>query len=128
MSGPQKNYNRFLVAIVDDDQSVCEGLESLLRSLGFRTETFTSARDFLGSPQLASVSCLILDICMPNMNGFMLQKHLSATHPVPVIFITAYADRRTEQQVRQAGAIGLLRKPFSDEALIGALGSALGDV
>jgi FixJ family two-component response regulator len=65
---------------------------------------------------------------MPNMNGFELQKHLVATHPLPVIFITAYGDRRTEQQVSEAGAIGLLRKPFSDEALIDALGSALGDV
>jgi FixJ family two-component response regulator len=126
MSGPQTNYSRFLIAIVDDDQSVCEGLDSLLKSIGFRTETFTSARDFLGSSQLPSVSCVILDISMPNMNGFELQKHLVATHPVPVIFITAYGDRRTEQQVREAGAIGLLRKPFSDEAMIGALSSALG--
>jgi FixJ family two-component response regulator len=126
MSGPQTNYSRFLIAIVDDDQSVCEGLDSLLKSIGFRTETFTSARDFLGSSQLPGVSCVILDISMPNMNGFELQKHLVATHPVPVIFITAYGDRRTEQQVREAGAIGLLRKPFSDEAMIGALSSALG--
>jgi FixJ family two-component response regulator len=128
MSGPKKHYNRFLIAIVDDDQSVCEGLESLLKSIGFRTETFASAHDFLGSPQLPNVSCLILDINMPNMSGFELQKQLVAKHPVPVIFITAHGDRSTEQQVSEAGAIGLLRKPFSDEALIDALGSAIGDV
>jgi FixJ family two-component response regulator len=126
MSGSPQNYNSFLIAIVDDDQSVCEGVENLLRSIGFRTETFNSARELLGSPQLPTISCLILDICMPNMNGFELQKHLSATHPVPVIFITAFADRGTEQQVRRAGALGPLRKPFSDEALINALSSALG--
>jgi FixJ family two-component response regulator len=126
MSGSPKSNNRFLIAIVDDDQSVCEALESLLRSIGFRTATFTSARDFLGSSQLPSVACAVLDIYMPNMDGIELQKHLIATHPIPIIFITAYGDDRMEQQVTRAGAIRLLRKPFSDEALIDALNSALG--
>jgi FixJ family two-component response regulator len=126
MSGSAKTNDSFLIAIVDDDRSVCEAIESLLKSIGFRAATFTSARDFLGSAQLTSISCVILDVCMPNMNGIELQKHLITTHPIPVIFITAYGDDRMEQQVMRAGAIRLLRKPFGDEALIDALNSALG--
>jgi two-component system response regulator FixJ len=87
---------------------------------------FTLARDFLASYRLASVGCVILDVCMPNMNGIELQRYLTAEHPIPIIFITAYGDERMEQQANPAGAIRLLRKPFSDEALIGALNEALG--
>jgi FixJ family two-component response regulator len=126
MSGSLNTNSRFLIAIVDDDQSVCEALESLLRSIGFRAATFMSAHDFLRSPELPNVSCAILDVRMPNMSGIELQRHLITTRPIPIIFITAYANSRVEQQVTQAGAIRLLRKPFSDEALIDALNSALG--
>jgi FixJ family two-component response regulator len=126
MSGSLKTNHPFTIAVVDDDHSVCEALESLLRSIGFRTVTFTSARDFLGSPQLPSVACLILDVCMPEMNGIELQRHLLAAHPIPTIFITSFGDDRMEQQVTQMGAIGFLKKPFRDETLIDALNTALG--
>jgi FixJ family two-component response regulator len=126
MSGSAKNNDRFLIAVVDDDQSVREALESLLRSLGFRVATFAAPRDFLGSPELANVSCAILDICMPSMNGIEAQRHLIAKQPIPVIFITAYGSERMERQVTRAGATRLLKKPFSDEALIDALNAALG--
>jgi FixJ family two-component response regulator len=125
MSGsPTKD--RFLIAVVDDDQSVCKAVESLLKSIGFRTATFTSARDLLGSPQLLDVSCAIVDVCMPNMNGIELQRHLLATRRTPIIFITAFGNDRMEKEVAQAGAIRLLRKPFSEEALIDALNVAIG--
>jgi FixJ family two-component response regulator len=121
----QKN-GQDLIAIVDDDQSVCEALESLLKSLGFRTAIFTSARKFLHHPQFLNVSCVILDVWMPHMGGLELQRYLVASHPIPIIFITAHQDEETREQALRAGAIGFLNKPFSEEALIDALNSALG--
>jgi FixJ family two-component response regulator len=126
MSGSPKNHKQFLIAIVDDDQSVFEGLESLLESIGFRTVTFNSARDFLASPWFPSVSCAILDVCMPNMNGIELQRYLIGTRPIPVIFITAYGGEKGEQQIIGPKAVRVLTKPFSDEALIEALNLTLG--
>jgi FixJ family two-component response regulator len=120
-----KNNNDTLVAIVDDDMYVCEAVESLLKSIGFRTATFNSAREFLDSPEFSNVSCLILDVSMPAMNGLELQRHLADTHPIPIIFITA-RNGDTREQALRAGANGFLTKPFSDEALIDALDSALG--
>jgi FixJ family two-component response regulator len=125
MKNPNKNKNDTLIAIVDDDVYVCEAVESLLKSIGFRTATFTSARNFLDSPAFPSVSCLILDVSMPVMNGLELQRHLADTHPIPIIFITA-RNGDTREQALQAGAIEFLTKPFSDQALIDALDSALG--
>ena len=126
MSGSPQTNSGFLIAIVDDDESVRKALERSLRSLGFRAATFGCARDFLGSSQLASISCAILDVSMPDMDGLELHRHLIAARPTPVIFITAYGNDSLEQQVTRAGAIRLLRKPFSDEALIDALNLALG--
>lgn len=115
-----------LVAIVDDDQSVCEGVETLLRSIGFRTATFNSARSFLDSGKLSGVSCVILDVAMPEMDGIELQRYLVANYPLPIIFITAHKDENVEEQVMRAGAIRVLAKPFGEDALIDALNSALG--
>jgi FixJ family two-component response regulator len=114
-----------LIAIVDDDASVCEALESLLKSIGFRTASFTSARSFLDSPQFPNVSCLVLDVSMPNMDGLELQRHLASTNPIPIIFITAHRDEKTRERALRAGAISFLNKSFSDEALIPSLHSAL---
>jgi FixJ family two-component response regulator len=125
MKNFDKSKSNTLVAIVDDDVYVCEAVESLLKSIGFRTATFTSARDFLDSPQFSNVSCLILDVSMPVMNGLELQRHLADSHPIPIIFITA-RNGDTREQALKAGAISFLTKPFSDEALIDALDSALG--
>jgi FixJ family two-component response regulator len=121
-----KNKNKALIAIVDDDASVCEALESLLKSIGFRTAIFASARNFLDSPQFPSVSCVILDVSMPEMNGLELQRHLVASHPIPIIFITAHGNEKTREQALRAGAISFFTKPFRDEALIDALHAALG--
>jgi FixJ family two-component response regulator len=125
MSTTQKGFNQDLVAVVDDDQSVCEALESLLESIGLNPATFGSARSFLESPTLRSVACAILDVSMPEMDGIELQRHLVAIHPIPIIFITAHADERTRSQAMQAGAVRFLSKPFSDDALIDALHTAL---
>jgi FixJ family two-component response regulator len=120
-----KNKNDSLIAIVDDDASVCEALESLLKSIGFSTASFTSARSFLDSSQFSNVSCVVLDVSMPNMDGLELQRHLASTNPIPVIFMTAHRDEKTRDRALRAGAVSFLNKPFSDEALIDSLKSAL---
>ena len=125
MNTPQEKDNQALVAIVDDDQSFREALDSLLRLIGFRTAIFASARDFLDSPQFPNVSCAIVDVSMPGMDGLELQRHLVATHPIPIIFITDLRDAKTRKQAVQAGAISFLNKPVSEETLIDALNSAL---
>jgi FixJ family two-component response regulator len=120
-----KSKKDALIAIVDDEASVCEALESLLRSIGFRTASFTSARSFLDSSELPNVSCVVLDVSMPNMDGLELQRHLAGTNPIPIIFVTAHRDEKTRDRALRAGAISFLNKPFSDEALIDSLQSAL---
>jgi FixJ family two-component response regulator len=125
MSTQTKSIKQALIAVVDDDQSVCEALESLLASIGMDAATFCTARSFLESPRFPSVDCAILDVSMPEMDGIELQRQLVATHPIPVIFITAHWDEKTRQQAMQAGAVRFLSKPFSDDALIDALQSAL---
>jgi FixJ family two-component response regulator len=120
-----KSKNDALIAVVDDDASVCEALESLLKSIGFRTASFTSARSFLDSPQFPNVSCVVLDVSMPNMDGLELQRHLASTSPIPIIFITAHRDEKTRERALRAGATSFLNKPFSDEALIASLHTAL---
>src|ERR1700687_673006 len=117
--------NQALIAIVDDDQSFREALGCLLTLIGFRTAIFTSARNFLDSPQFPNVACAILDVSMPGMDGLELQRHLVATHPIPVIFITDVRDAKTREQAVRAGAISFLNKPVSEEILIDALNSAL---
>jgi FixJ family two-component response regulator len=97
----------------------------LLTLIGFRTAVFASARSFLDSPQFPSVSCVILDVSMPEMDGLELQRHLVATHPIPIIFITDLRDAKTREQAVGAGAISFLNKPVSEKTLIGALNSAL---
>ena len=125
MNAPKEKNSQALIAIVDDDQSFREALQGLLKLIGFCTAVFASARNFLDSPQFPSVSCAILDVSMPGMDGLDLQRHLVATHPIPVIFITDLRDARTREQALREGAISFLNKPFSEETLIDALNSAL---
>lgn len=125
MNELNKIKNDALIAVVDDDASVCEALESLLKSIGFQTASFISARSFLDSPQFPNVSCVVLDVSMPNMDGLELQRHLVSTNPIPIIFITAHRDEKTRERALRAGAISFLNKPFSDEALIASLHTAL---
>ena len=125
MNAPKEKNSQALIAIVDDDQSFREALESLLRLIGFRTAIFASARNFLDSPQLPNVSCAILDVSMPGMDGLELQRQLVATYRIPIIFITDLRDAKTREHAVQAGAISFLNKPVSEETLIDALNSAL---
>src|ERR1700731_137818 len=125
MSALKRKNNQALIAIVDDDQSFREALESLLKLIGFHTAIFASARDFLDSPQLPNVSCAILDVSMPGMDGLEVQRHLVATRPIPIIFITDLRDVKTREQALRAGAISFLNKPFNEKTLFDALDSAL---
>jgi FixJ family two-component response regulator len=101
-----------LISIVDDDDTVRAAIESLVRSLGFKTRTFASAELFLQSSSLSETRCLILDVQMPNMGGIELQDHLSKLgFEMPIIFITAYPDESVRQRALKAGAVGFLLKP-----------------
>jgi FixJ family two-component response regulator len=116
-----------VISIIDDDESICLAIESLVRSLGLDVRTFSSAEEFLLSPHRHETACLISDVQMPNMSGIELQQHLAAHgDTTPIMFITAFANERIEAQVIQAGAVGFLLKPFSASALIEALQKALG--
>jgi FixJ family two-component response regulator len=125
MNTLKEKNDQALIAIVDDDQSFREALQCLLTLIGFRTAIFTSARNFLDSPQFPNVACAILDVSMPGMDGLELQRHLVATHRIPVIFITDVRDAKTREQALRDGAISYLNKPFTEETLIHALNSAL---
>jgi FixJ family two-component response regulator len=115
-----------LVAIVDDDESVRDAVGSLFRSMGFRTELFAGGEEFLAAPNLREFSCLILDVQMPGMNGLELQLRLAAaSHPIPIIFITAFGDESVRARALRGGAVSFLTKPFNEDALLGAVQSAI---
>lgn len=119
--------SRPVVAVVDDDESVRESLPDLLTQLGFASQPFASAEDFLGSDAPLNSRCLLLDIAMPGMTGPDLQRELIARgNSLPIIFITAQVDEGMRASLIQRGAIACLFKPFSEQQLRAALHAALG--
>ena len=116
-----------LVAIVDDDPSVCRALRRLLASARIEAATFPSAAAFLASGRLPEAACLVLDIHLGGMSGFDLQEHLAAAGArLPIIFITAHDDLPTRERARRSGAVAYLRKPFDEAALLEAIAQAVG--
>jgi FixJ family two-component response regulator len=114
------------VFVVDDDVSVRESLEPLLRHEGLAAETFVSAQEFLCRPRVTVPSCLVLDISLPGLNGLELQKRVAAErHEMPIIFITGHGDIPMTVQAMKAGAVEFLTKPFSNEVLLNAVRNAL---
>jgi FixJ family two-component response regulator len=114
------------VFVVDDDISVRESLELLIRCQGMQPETFASAREFLERPRVPTPSCLVLDVRLPELSGLDLQKLLVAGGvAMPIIFITGYADVPITVQAMKAGAVEFLTKPFHDDALMHAIRSAI---
>lgn len=114
------------VFVVDDDISVRESLELLIRNEGWQPETFASAQAFLERPRALVPSCLVLDISLPGLNGLELQKRLAVERTdMPIIFITGQGDVPKTVQAMKAGAVEFLTKPFNDEALLGAVRQAL---
>jgi FixJ family two-component response regulator len=115
-----------VISIIDDDPSVREATQSLIRSLGYDAQVFASAEEYLQSDKLNDSSCLITDLHMPGMSGTDLQDRLIADgYQIPIIFVTAYYEDRVRDRVMDAGAFGFLRKPFNDESLIACLDKAL---
>jgi FixJ family two-component response regulator len=117
---------RTRVAVIDDDDSVRRAVGSLISSFGFAIEAFSSGEEYFlcGSPQ--GVSCIVLDFYMPGMSGLEVQSRLvESGSNLPLIFMTACRDRRVRSRALAAGAVGFLYKPFSEEALLSGIRSAL---
>jgi FixJ family two-component response regulator len=115
-----------IVFVVDDDISVRESLESLIRLAGWQTETFSSAREFLARPRVLMPSCLVLDVSLPDLNGLELQQRIAGDRiDMPIIFITGHGDVPMTVRAMKAGAIEFLTKPLRDDALLEAIRNAL---
>jgi FixJ family two-component response regulator len=126
MSADAKLSEKPLVCVVDDDYLLRDSTLRLLRSFGFRAQTFASAEEFWNSGYLQEAACLILDMRMPGMGGLELQRKLVASHyELPVIFITAYEEEGTRAQAQRDGVGVLLIKPFGAQVLVNAVNEAL---
>lgn len=116
-----------VISIIDDDPSVREATQCLVRSLGYSAQAFSSAEEYLEADRIRHSSCVITDLHMPGMSGADLQDRLIAEGcQIPIIFVTAYFEEGVRARVMDAGAFGFLRKPFADESLIECLDKALG--
>jgi len=115
-----------IVFVVDDDVSVRESLELMIRHAGWQPQTFASAQEFLAHPRPLVPSCLVLDVSLPDLNGLDLQKRVASDRTdMPIIFITGYGDVPMSVQAMKAGAVEFLTKPFSDDVLLDAIQHAL---
>ena len=121
-----KSHATPIVFVVDDDISVRESLELLIRSEGWQPETFESAQEFLAHPRALVPSCLVLDVSLPGLNGLELQKRVAVERiDMPIIFITGYGDVPMTVQAMKAGAVEFLTKPFGDNVLLSAIRNAI---
>ena len=116
-----------LLALVEDDEDVRVALTRLVSSAGFAVETFASGGEFLRSVEHHEPDCVVLDLHMPEMSGFDVQGALACGHPaVPVVVMTGHDTPESRSRAVQMGAKVYLRKPFNDEALLAAIGDAIG--
>ena len=126
MSATSKSQQQPIVFVVDDDISVRESLELLIKFAGWQPETFASATDFLARPRTTTPSCLVLDVSLPDLNGLELQKLIASERlDLPIIFITGHGDVPVTVQAMKAGAVEFLTKPFDDEVLLSAIRHAI---
>jgi FixJ family two-component response regulator len=115
-----------IVFVVDDDVSVRESLESLIRCEGWQPQTFRSANEFLDYPRAVSASCLVLDLTLPGLNGLELQERIAGDRSdMPIIFISGYGDVPKTVRAMKSGAVEFLTKPFSDNDLLSAIRQAI---
>jgi len=115
-----------IVFVVDDDVSVRESLELLIRSAGWQPETFASSQEFLARPRALAPSCLVLDVRLPGLNGLELQKRIADERSdMPIIFITGFGNVPMTVQAMKAGAVEFLTKPFADDVLLSAIRNAI---
>jgi FixJ family two-component response regulator len=115
-----------IVFVVDDDVSVRDSLELLIKSRGWRSVTFASAHEFLAHPPATVPCCLVLDVALPGLNGLDLQRQLADRTDMPIIFITGHGDIPMTVQAMKAGAIEFLTKPLKHEAVLEAVANAIG--
>jgi FixJ family two-component response regulator len=114
------------VFVVDDDISVRESLEVLIRCAGWRSEVFATAQEFLARPRLLAPSCLVLDVALPDFNGLDLQKRIAGDRlDMPIIFITGNGDVPMTVRAMKEGAVDFLIKPFDDEVLLSAIRNSI---
>ena len=114
-----------IVYVVDDDVSVRESLELLLRTAGWQPVTFPSAQEFLSRPSPTVPCCLVLDVSLPGLSGLDLQTQLAERTDMPIIFLTGHGDVPTSVKAMKAGAIEFVTKPFTDEVLLDAIRGAI---
>ena len=114
-----------IVFVVDDDISVRESLELLIKSAGWKPETFASGHDFLAHPRATVPCCLLLDVTLPGVNGLEVQRHLLERTEMPIIFITGHGDVPMSVQAMKAGAVEFLTKPLKDDVLVDAIRGAI---
>lgn len=115
-----------IVAIVDDDPSIREGVSSLLRSAGWRVETFASAEEFLARSQTDPLSCLLVDLQLPELSGLDLQNWMiDAKLEIPIVFISGHGTIPASVQAIKAGAVEFLTKPFDEQQLFHAISEAV---
>jgi FixJ family two-component response regulator len=114
-----------IVFVVDDDESVRESLELLVRNAGWRPVVCASGAEFLARPRVLEPSCLILDVALPDLDGFDLQKLIADRSDLPIIFLTAYSDVPMTVRAMKAGAVEFLTKPFDEQVLLDAVRQAI---
>jgi FixJ family two-component response regulator len=118
--------NEPIVFVVDDDVSVRESLELLIRFAGWQPETFASAKEFLARPRVLTPCCLVLDVSLPDLDGLDLQTRMAADRSdMPIIFITGHGDIPMSVRAMKAGAVEFLTKPFRDDVLLNGIRSAI---
>jgi FixJ family two-component response regulator len=119
-----------LIAIVDDDESICRALERLVRSLGMIAESYPSSEDFVNQIESCPSfrpDCVIMDVQMPILNGTEVQARIRRIHKdIPVVFVTAFDDRAARERALAGGAVAFLRKPCNDVLISRTLNAALG--
>jgi FixJ family two-component response regulator len=126
MSAAARSQQKPIVFVVDDDISVRESLELLIKFAGWQPETFESAEDFLARPRTSTPSCLVLDVSLPDLDGLELQKLIASERTdMPIIFITGHGDVPMTVQAMKAGAVEFLTKPFDDEVLLSVIRRAI---
>ena len=122
----QSRESDALIAIVDDDPSLREGLGSLIRSVGLQVETFASAQEFLARPGAEAPSCLVLDLQLPGLSGLDLQKRMAEVGmEIPIVFLTGHGNIPASVQAMKAGAVEFLTKPFDEQDLLRAIQEAV---
>jgi FixJ family two-component response regulator len=123
---PDSRKSDPIIAIVDDDASAREGLQSLIRSAGWTVETFVSAQEFLARLGAEAPSCLILDLQLPGLNGLDLQKRMAEVGlEIPIVFLTGHGNIPASVQAMKAGAVEFLTKPLDEQKLLEAIQQAI---